>query len=79
MKISNTQWIWKGERKRRLAAYRPCWCGCDYRDGALGVGYLSGSDRQGNGFTVWIEDEQLFARLEAALKRQRRDQGRRVI
>ena len=46
---------------------RPCSCGCDARDGVRGVGYLSGSDAAGNGFTLWINDEATYRRLAAML------------
>ena len=46
---------------------RPCSCGCDTRDGVHGVGYLSGSDAAGNGFTLWIKDEATYRRLAAML------------
>ena len=46
---------------------RPCSCGCDERDGRAGVGYLTGSDAAGNGFTIWIESEEVFQRLEQLL------------
>jgi len=79
-----TQWTWRGEANRRLAAYRPCWCGCDYRDAIFGVGYVSASDSNGNGFTIWIEDERIYLRLEAALNklrpaRLRRQKKKRVM
>lgn len=61
------QYIWKGEPNRVLALSRPCDCGCDSRDGAKGVGYLSGSDDDGNGFTIWIQDERIYANLGAIL------------
>ena len=47
---------------------RPCSCGCDARDGVRGVGYLSGSDAGGNGFTLWIKDEAMYRRLAAMLR-----------
>ncbi|HEX7516786.1 MAG TPA: hypothetical protein VF345_05810 [Chthoniobacterales bacterium] len=65
---TNKQYLWKGEPNRLLATYRPCRCGCDYRDGILGVGYLSASDDDGNGFTIWIEDERIYVRVELALR-----------
>jgi hypothetical protein len=46
---------------------RPCPCGCDDRGGRGGVGYLTGSDAAGNGFTIWIESEEVFQRLEKLL------------
>ena len=52
--------VWTdGERGRRLELRRPCACGCDGT--AHGVGYLTGSDPQGRGFTLWIESETLGA------------------
>jgi hypothetical protein len=63
----SNQWIWKGEPNRRLAVCRPCECGCDFRDGILGVGYLSASDDDGNGFSIWIDDERIYTRLKVAL------------
>ncbi|RJR44301.1 MAG: hypothetical protein C4567_04345 [Deltaproteobacteria bacterium] len=56
---------WKGEKSRLLQVCRPCPCGCDVRDGRPGVGYLTGSDDGGNGFTVWIESEEVYQRLES--------------
>ena len=53
--------LWKGEKNRPLGVYRPCSCGCD--DAANGVGYLSGSDSKGNGFTIWIENEKNFLQI----------------
>ena len=61
------QYIWKGEPNRSLALYRPCACGCDSRDRLKSVGYLSGSDDDGNGFSIWIEDERIYRGLEAML------------
>jgi hypothetical protein len=52
---------WHGDESRPLAAYRPCSCGCDTRDGHEGwAGYVSGSDSEGFGFTHWLESEQDF-------------------
>lgn len=62
------RYLWKGESNRGFGTYRPCRCGCDYRDGVLGVGYLSASDDDGNGFTIWIEDERIYARVKRALR-----------
>ena len=63
--MPQSQFTWKGEKSRALAVKRPCDCGCDQRDGGHGVGYLTGSDAEGNGVTVWIEDEQVFQALRA--------------
>ena len=63
--MPQSQFTWKGEKSRALAVKRPCDCGCDQRDGGHGVGYLTGSDAEGNGVTVWIQDEQVFQALRA--------------
>ena len=63
--MPQSQFTWKGEKSRALAVKRPCACGCDQRDGGHGVGYLTGSDAEGNGVTVWIEDEGVFQALRA--------------
>jgi|SRR5271170_8002703 len=64
--------IWKGERNRLLDVYRPCEC-CVCSKSSKGVGYLSFSDTNGNGFTVWIKDETIFRRLATALRLIRHD------
>ncbi len=61
------QAAWTGEKNRRLQLRRPCDCGCDERDGKRGVGYLTGSDGRGQGFTLWIETETVYRRVELAL------------
>lgn len=65
--ISGKQIKWVGERSRPLQACRPCECGCDAREGLKGVGYITGSDAYGNGFTVWIEDEVVFSVIHAVI------------
>lgn len=57
---------WKGDPGRAPRVQRPCECGCDLRDGKKGVGYLTGSDSEGNGFSLWITDEKLFKTMEKA-------------
>ena len=64
--------IWNGERNRQLNAYRPCSCGVCSK-GRKGVGYLSFSNANGRGFTIWIEDERVFRRLRRALRHLRED------
>lgn len=51
---------WKGEKNRAFRVQRPCSCGCDLRGGSKGVGYITWSDPDGNGVTVWIKDERTF-------------------
>lgn len=58
------QITWNGEKNRPVGLRRPCDCGCDHRNGNLGVGYLTGSDENGNGFTVWVESEAVFSAIE---------------
>jgi hypothetical protein len=59
--------VWQGEKDRLLQVRRPCPCGCDDRGGRGGVGYLTGSDAAGNGFTIWIQSEEVYQRLERLL------------
>lgn len=76
----SADFVWNnGERNRQLSVYRPCPCGtCSST--RKGVGYLSYSDANGRGFTVWIEDEKVFRRLKSALRNFRREQpGRREV
>ena len=65
--MGTTQMTWLGAKNRRVTLCRPCACGCDQRDGDMGVGYLTGSDADGNGFTIWIEDEAVFSAMERVL------------
>ena len=63
-----TTTFWKdGEEARRLTLMRPCACGCDERDGAKGVGYLTASSDDGNGFSIWIQSEAAFKMIENAI------------
>jgi hypothetical protein len=49
-----------GARNRPLTLARPCSCGCDERSRSKGVGYLTVSDADGNGLTVWLGDEETY-------------------
>lgn len=60
---------WKGEVNRAFRLQRPCSCGCDQRSGDKGVGYLTGSDSKGNGFTLWITDEKVFQVMRKSMGR----------
>jgi hypothetical protein len=63
--------IWRGERNRRLDVYRPCSCGtCSAVRG--GPGYLSGSDPEGLGFTLWIQDENVLREMKEAIRHLRK-------
>lgn len=74
--MAMTCFVWsEGERNRPLALYRTCSCGVCKR-GRKGVGYLSSSNAQGKGFTVWIDDERVFRRLARLLNES--SQGRSI-
>ena len=49
---------------RPLQLCRPCICGCDRRAGNQGVGYLTG-----DGFTIWIETEEVYQALANHVER----------
>lgn len=68
----STGLVWKGERNRELNVYRVCPC-VVCRTNRRGAGYLSFSDVNGRGFTIWIEDEQVFRRLRRALRHFRKE------
>lgn len=70
--IESTGLVWKGERNRELNVYRTCSC-CVCWKSRKGIGYLSFSDVNGRGFTIWIEDEQVFRRLRRALRHFRKE------
>jgi hypothetical protein len=55
--------LWKGEKDHNIVLSRPCPCGCDRRYGNHGVGYLTGSLNDGEGFTIWIRKEAMYERL----------------
>lgn len=73
MSNSASQFIWERNALtskasgKELKLKRPCSCGCDYRDGVKGVGYLIGSDGSNKGCTVWIKDEAVYAMLQKIL------------
>jgi len=58
---------WRGEKSRQLRLSRPCKCGCDYRGGNTGAGYLTASDDHGDGFTLWIESEDDYQIIRGAI------------
>lgn len=62
----NCDFIWVGEKNRQLNVYRACRCGVCAKSSA-GVGYLSVSDSDGNGVTIWIREEEVFQRLRRAI------------
>lgn len=66
-------YLWKGDPGRTPRVQRPCDCGCDLRDGAKGVGYLTGSDDKGNGFSLWITDEKVYKVMEKAFQQAKKE------
>ena len=47
-----------GDQGRQAGMFRACPCGCDHRDGKHRyAGYLSVSNAEGLGFTLWVRDE----------------------
>jgi len=65
------QSTWYGEEGRPLGLHRPCPCGCDSRGGSKGVGYLTGSTDEGDGFTIWIQDENVYQVVRDVLESER--------
>jgi hypothetical protein len=58
--------FWTGERSRGLRIGRPCSCGCE----SPAAGYLTASDPDGNGITVWADDElELHGMVQIAMER----------
>jgi hypothetical protein len=64
-----SDFLWRGEKSRPLGVYRPCPCGI-CRKNRKGVEYLSFSDAEGNGFTIWMKNEKVFRKLKRALRSQ---------
>ena len=78
------QIAWKnGEKNRPLKVRRLCECStCHAADVEIGTadcaGFLSGSDATGRGFTIYIQDNSVYAVLRALVGEQRsmiRDDG----
>jgi hypothetical protein len=63
----SAEFAWIGEKNRTLDAYRACLCGVCSRN-CKGAGYLSSSDANGHGFTIWIQDEKVFRRIRRGLR-----------
>jgi hypothetical protein len=54
-------------KNQPLKAYSSCkTCGGEQQ----GAGYICGSDAEGNGFVVWIDDEVVFRALEKVFQEQ---------
>lgn len=66
MKIET--WI-EGERNRPLTIRRNCPCGvCRISGAGKGVGFLTWSDANGNGFTLWFDREEDYRELAKQLR-----------
>jgi hypothetical protein len=63
--MQKRQFVMKMTGGQPLTVYRAnnC-CGGHEHEGA---GYLCGSDSEGNGFLIWIEDEDVFLAVEKVL------------
>jgi hypothetical protein len=57
--------MWRdGEKNRAVRLYRVCPCGaCQRGAKGKGVGFLSGSDANGDGFSLWVRNEAEYALL----------------
>ena len=59
------EWTGKGnDINRPLELCRPCPCGCDARGGVKGVGYITGGDKKDGGFSLWIENENVYQSIK---------------
>lgn len=54
---------WVGEKGRRVDFYDPCPCGCTTRNHPNVLGYLSGSNDEGEGFTIMVSDQETYKRI----------------
>ena len=61
--------LWGGPntaKSRPIRATRACSCGCDNRDRETPIiGYVSGSNRKGEGITIYAPDEETYQRFVA--------------
>lgn len=57
----------KTEDDRPLSLCRPCNCGCDFRGGKKGVGYITGGNTKGF-FTIWIQNEETYQAVTEVFK-----------
>jgi hypothetical protein len=62
--MNRKQFVLKMKENYPLTLHPPCQsCGGEHE----GVGYLCGSDEQGNGFVLWIEDDEVYQVLKRIL------------
>jgi len=57
---------WHGERNRPLSAFTPCTCGCDTATRPI-AGYITASNAQGRGFTMYVYDREDLEYLAGVL------------
>jgi hypothetical protein len=63
--MQKRQFLMKMAKNQPLTAYRANkTCGGHKHEG---VGYLCGSDGEGNGFVIWIDEDEVFQVLENLL------------
>ena len=55
--------FWIGAEDRKIEFFDPCGCGCDTRDNPNLLGYLSGSNDEGEGFTIRVYDEDTYKQM----------------
>lgn len=67
MKTKKMHLAWTGEKARPIKVYRPCDCATCKRDNKNQIGFLSGSDGNGVGFTIWLESEEVFQAVATVL------------
>ena len=48
------------DKGRKVDFFDPCSCGCDTKENPDLLGYLSGSNDDGNGFTLSIYDQETY-------------------
>ena len=60
--------LWEGDAGREVRLWRACECGCDNRGRDVPmVGYITGSNDEGEGFTIELPDEEAYQRVRAVM------------
>jgi hypothetical protein len=57
------------DANREISLYRPCFCGCDNREGSPGVGYITASGG-GEGVTIFIDNEEDYQAIRKVFEAQ---------
>ena len=55
--------FWNGDKGRRIDFYEPCSCGCDFSGEPDLLEYLSGSNDDGEGFTIRVTEQETYKQL----------------